>query len=193
MTILLKRCKEHEYMGAFNCPNNCPNNKKVLEELSKNFTEFVFKKPQIIFGTERKMTKKVADALKNNMKKIIETRKKKSEDQVVKTCNAYLKKNGWYPHTMFTGGIPIGGGRYASNPCKGIPDCIAFNPTLRKLLWIEYKKEEGGVLSTEQKIWHERLKRTDQLIFVVNSLKSLKQQLEESGLCMMKKDSPLEK
>ncbi len=101
---------------------------------------------------------------------------KKSEVEVVKSCNTFLKKHGWFPHTMWTGGIPLGNGRYATNPCKGIPDCIVISPTLKKLVWIEYKRSDGGVLSYDQQIWHKRLEHGSQTVLVVNSLKSLKEQ-----------------
>ncbi len=114
-------------------------------------------------------------------KKIIPTTDKiLSEDQVVKACTLYLKKEGWITHTLFTGGIPLGGGKYATNPCKGIPDCIAFNMKLNKVIWIEYKKSKGGIVSSEQEYWHNMLKHCGSTIFVVNSLKSLKEQLDAS-------------
>ncbi len=102
-----------------------------------------------------------------------------SEDQVVASCKVFLKKNGWTPFTLFTGGIPLGGGRYATNPCKGIPDSLVFNIEKNRMIWIEYKKSKGGLVSTEQRLWHVMLKQCGQTVLVVNSLKSLKEQLDE--------------
>jgi len=107
---------------------------------------------------------------------------KKSEDKVVKSCNTYLKKNGWVTKTMFTGGIPLGGGRYATNPCKGIPDCLAFNDKESVMIWIEYKREEGGIVSPEQKAWHFMLRACGQIVCIVNNIESLKKQLKDWGL-----------
>lgn len=100
-----------------------------------------------------------------------------TEDQVVASCAKWLKSQGWIPRTLFTGGIPIGQGRYATNPCKGIPDCIAFNIIQNKTIWIEYKKSKGGIISPEQAEWHFHLKRCGQTVFIVTSLESLKEQL----------------
>lgn len=103
-----------------------------------------------------------------------------TEDQVIASCTRWLKANGWEPRTLFTGGIPIGQGKYATNPCKGIPDCIAFNIFQNRVIWIEYKKSKGGIISPEQEQWHYQLKRCGQTLFVVTSLESLKEQLNES-------------
>lgn len=100
-----------------------------------------------------------------------------TEDQVVAACSRWLKANGWVCKTLFTGGIPIGGGRYATNPCKGIPDCIAFNTQLKKIIWIEYKKSKGGIISYEQEVWHSMLRTCGEEVYVVTSLQSLKDQL----------------
>lgn len=111
-----------------------------------------------------------------------------SENDVVKKCNKYLKDNFWLPKTMFTGGIPIGGGKYATNPCKGIPDCIAMNMKLHLTIWIEYKKSHGGILSYEQQVWHKLLRLSGQTVFVVNSVASLKEQLSEFLLTKTQKE-----
>lgn len=116
-------------------------------------------------------------------KKVISTQDKtQTEDQVVKVCTLYLKKEGWITYTLFTGGIPIGEGRYATNPCKGIPDCIAFHLQTNKTIWIEYKKSHGGLISPEQDYWHKMLRHCGSTVFVVNSLSSLKDQLSNLSL-----------
>jgi len=103
----------------------------------------------------------------------------KSEKQVVAACHKYLKANKWTPITLFTGGIPIGGGRYAENPASGIPDSINFHSDGR-ILWIEYKKEGGGVLSDMQRIWHNSLRKGGYEVIVISDLKQLKEYLNES-------------
>lgn len=105
--------------------------------------------------------------------------KKKSEDTVRKACNKYLKDNGWIQFTLFTGGIPIGGGKYATNPAKGIPDCIAFNRTTKQMIWIEYKNSEGGLLSIDQKDWIYLLTLCGNRVYVISSLKQLKEFLTD--------------
>lgn len=100
-----------------------------------------------------------------------------SEEVVVKQCVAYLKSLGWVTKTLFTGGIPIGGGRYATNPAKGIPDSIAFHVKERRMVWIEYKKSKGGILSSEQIEWHNLLKHCGSEVWVINSIHTLEEHL----------------
>lgn len=106
-------------------------------------------------------------------------KKSKSEDQVIAQCKKYLFKAGWNPVTLFTGGIPLGGGRYATNPAKGIPDSLVFHLETGRMVWIEYKKTVGGRITPEQKTWHTWLEKCGQTIWVVNSLETLKEKLQE--------------
>ncbi len=103
-----------------------------------------------------------------------------SEDEVVKQCVDYLRKNGWTTKTLFTGGIPVGNGRFVTNPAKGIPDSINFHIGTKRCVWIEYKKSHNGLISPEQKDWHNLLKHCGYEIWVVNSLKCLKEFLDET-------------
>ncbi len=48
------------------------------------------------------------------------------------------------------------------------------------MIWIEYKKSKGGVISFEQESWHILLKNSNQEIYIVTSLQSLKEQLNSS-------------
>lgn len=105
-------------------------------------------------------------------------RRKKSEDVVRKACNAWLKNNYWIQYTLYTGGIPVGGGALAKNPAKGIPDCVAFNRRLKRMVWIEYKNSEGGTVSIDQKDWHYLLKLTGNMVWVICSLQELQEQLK---------------
>lgn len=98
-----------------------------------------------------------------------------SEEAVIKQCKDYLHKSGWVTKTLYTGGIMTGSGRYATNPAKGIPDTINFHPGTKRLVWIEYKKSHGGVISQEQKEWHNLLTHCGCEVWVVNSLKILKE------------------
>lgn len=102
-----------------------------------------------------------------------------TEDQVVKECTIYLRKHGWITKTIYTGGIPLGHGRYATNPAAGIPDCIAFHIVTKRVLFIEYKKSKGGILSQDQKEWHDLLRHCSQTILIINSLESLKERLND--------------
>jgi hypothetical protein len=106
-------------------------------------------------------------------------KKKQSEDTVVDICVDYLKKLGWMPVTLYTGGIPTKYGRLAKNPAKGIPDKIFFNFSKHKMIWVEFKKSHSGIVSNEQKAWHVLLKHCSQTVFLVNSLDSLIEQLIE--------------
>lgn len=106
--------------------------------------------------------------------------KVQSEEDVVKQCTDYLRKNGWITKTLFTGGIPTASGRFIPNPAKGIPDSINFHIGNKRMVFIEYKKSHGGVISQEQKEWHNLLKHCGCEIWVVNSLKCLKEFLDES-------------
>lgn len=115
---------------------------------------------------------------KVGIKVVAKSDKIQSEDEVVKECKDYLKKNGWDPRTIYTGGIPIGFGKLAANPAKGIPDCIAFNKKTGKMIWIEYKKSKGGIISDEQNEWHKLLRIAGHTVHIINSLKLLKEVLE---------------
>ena len=124
---------------------------------------------------------KLSDYMKKPIGKKISNlsgKKVQSEDEVIYDCVEHLSSRGWECTTLFTGGIPVGGGRYAPNPAKGIPD--SFNTKGSKCAWIEYKKSSGGILSAEQETWHRRLRICNHIIFVVNSLESLKEQMNEA-------------
>ncbi len=110
----------------------------------------------------------------------MKTPSKKSESQVVTACRKYLKDNGWTPITLFTGGIPIGNGRYAENPAKGIPDSMNFHNSGR-ILWIEYKSSTGGIISDDQRIWHNSLRRGGYEVIVIHSLDALKMYLNSES------------
>lgn len=100
--------------------------------------------------------------------------KDQTEVQVVAECTKYLRGLRWVVKLLYTGGIPLAGGKRAPNPAKGIPDCVAFHPESGKMIWIEYKRSHGGLISEDQKIWHDLLRICGQKIYVINSLKSLK-------------------
>lgn len=102
----------------------------------------------------------------------------KLESQVVQLCRKWLKTQGWEPITLFTGGIQTAR-VMVKNPAKGIPDSLNFHIETKRMLWIEYKREKGGKVSPEQAIWHLYLRTCGQIVFVVNSVESLKKQMEE--------------
>lgn len=105
---------------------------------------------------------------------------KKSENDVRKACNKWLKDNFWVQKTIYTGGIPAQGGVYVTNPAKGIPDCIAFQRRTKRRVWIEYKNSSGGLLSIDQKDWHYLLRLVGDEVYVISSLKQLKEVLGET-------------
>lgn len=105
---------------------------------------------------------------------------KKCENVVRKECNKWLKDNNWIQFTIYTGGIPLSGGGYATNPAKGIPDCIAFHRKTKRMIWIEYKNSTGGLLSIDQKDWHYLLKLTGGEVFIISSKKQLIEVLGET-------------
>lgn len=109
-----------------------------------------------------------------------------TEKQVVTSCRAWLKRNGWESFTIYTGGIPTYTGAMVPNPCKGIPDSINFYNDLPITVWIEYKSSIGK-LAEEQKEWRDRLLSKGNIWILVNSLSSLKQQVKEI-LQMWKKE-----
>lgn len=106
--------------------------------------------------------------------------KVQTEAQVISECKKYLLKEGWVWKTIYTGGIPTSGGSFATNPSKGIPDCICFHTKTNKMMWIEFKKSKGGIISQEQKDWHNLLRNSGQVVYVINSLSLLKEKLNES-------------
>lgn len=114
------------------------------------------------------------------VKVVAKSDKVQTEDQVVVECKKYLQSKGWITKTIYTGGIPTASGRYAENPAKGIPDCVAFHPPTKRMIWIEYKKSKGGMISQEQEAWHLLLKTCKQEIFVINSKKLLEEVLNDT-------------
>ncbi len=99
------------------------------------------------------------------------------EREVRKACNDWLKKNGWIVNTIYTGGIPLPGGRMAPNPCVGIPDTLCFHIQTKTKMWIEYKRNKGGSLSIDQINFHKLLTMTGDKVLVVTSLPTLKELL----------------
>ncbi len=110
-----------------------------------------------------------------------------TEKQVVTSCRAWLKRNGWECFTIYTGGIPTYTGAMVPNPCCGIPDSINFLKSKQLTIWIEYKSSIGK-LSKEQKEWRDRLFECGNIVITVNSLESLKQQIKEI-LSLMEKEN----
>jgi hypothetical protein len=100
-----------------------------------------------------------------------------SEDQVIAKCIPYLKRNGWVCKRIYTGGIPTPSGGYVPNPAKGIPDFICFHIESKKMVWIEFKKSKGGLISQEQTTWHKLLELCGQKVIIVNSLSKLMEEL----------------
>ena len=112
--------------------------------------------------------------------KRVEKVKTQTENQVRSACNKWLKDNNWIQKTIYTGGIPTGHGGYAINPAKGIPDAICFHRATKRMIWIEYKNSAGGTLSIDQKDWHYLLRLCGCEVFVITSLKELKEVLNEA-------------
>lgn len=101
--------------------------------------------------------------------------KGKNEDTVRSECNKWLKETGWIVKTIYTGGIPVAGGRLASNPAKGIPDTIIFKNN--KKYWIEYKRTENGHTTIFQRNFHYLLRATGDKVLIISSLTMLKKEL----------------
>lgn len=99
----------------------------------------------------------------------------KDEDTVRKECNQWLKSQGWIVRTIYTGGIPVNGGRLATNPSKGIPDTLVFKGN--KKYWIEYKRTSGGHTTIYQRDFHYLLKATGDKVLIITSLTMLKKEL----------------
>lgn len=102
--------------------------------------------------------------------------KGKDEKQVRSECNTWLKDTGWIVKTIYTGGIPVGNNRLATNPSKGIPDTIVFKGD--KKYWIEYKRTEGGHTTIYQRDYHYLLRATGDKVLIISSLTMLKKELQ---------------
>lgn len=105
----------------------------------------------------------------------------KLESQVRKDCLKLLKQNGFLARTLYTGGIPTGGGNLAPNPAIGIADTLVVHPFKKCLFFVELKRNSGGKLSPEQQtfIWDVTQCNID--VFVVTSAKMLELKLKEKG------------
>lgn len=99
----------------------------------------------------------------------------KDEDTVRKECNQWLKSQGWIVRTIYTGGIPVNGGRLATNPNQGAPDCIVFKD--KHKVWIEYKRTSGGHTTIYQRDYHYLLRATGDTVLIITSLTMLKKEL----------------
>lgn len=90
---------------------------------------------------------------------------------------SWFKKNYWPEHRIFA--IPNGGHRSKSQAmalkcegvCPGVPDLMI--PSLK--VFIEMKREKGGVLSKEQKEWIEYLNKNGYIVKVCNGCEEAKQ------------------
>lgn len=101
--------------------------------------------------------------------------KGKNEDTVRSECNKWLKDNGWIVKIIYTGGIPLYGGKLGPNPARGIPDAIIFKNS--KKYWIEYKRTEGGHTTVFQRNFHYLLRATGDTVLIISSLTMLKKEL----------------
>lgn len=100
----------------------------------------------------------------------------KDEKQVRLECNQWMKNNGWIVKTIYTGGIPVGGNRLATNPAKGIPDTIIFKGN--KKYWIEYKRTSGGHTTIYQRDFHYLLQAAGDKVLIITSLTMLQKELK---------------
>jgi len=62
-----------------------------------------------------------------------------------------------------------------TNPAEGIFDTINYHCSSNTLMWIEYKRSKGGVISEQQLKWYHMLQDCGQQAYVINSLKLLKE------------------
>ncbi len=107
----------------------------------------------------------------------------KLEKSVRNECNDYMRKQlRFQVVTLYTGGIPTGGGKLATNPAKGIPDTLVFNLFKKIKFWVEYKRNDGGIISQAQLNMHAFLKACGDIVIVTTSLPDLKSQLVRYGI-----------
>lgn len=104
------------------------------------------------------------------------TEKLLTEKQVKIKVVGYLRKQGWEVFTVYLGGIPTGLGMLASNPLKGFPDLICTHSGQKEIMYVELKKTKGGKVSTEQLVWHARLRDCNQKVYVITSIEDLKKE-----------------
>lgn len=105
----------------------------------------------------------------------------KDEDQVRKECNQWLKLEGWIVKTIYSGSIPLPNGMRATNPNKGVPDCIVFKG--KHKVWIEYKRTSGGHTTIYQRDYHYLLRATGDTVLIITSLTMLKKEFQRLNLC----------
>lgn len=105
----------------------------------------------------------------------------KLENEVRKDCLKLLKTYGFLSRTLYTGGIPVGGGKLVPNPAIGIADTLVVHPIKKCLFFVELKRNSGGKLSPEQQtfIWDVTQCNID--VFVVTSATMLERKLKEKG------------
>ena len=105
----------------------------------------------------------------------------KDEKQVRSECNEWLKSQGWIVKTIYSGYIPLPGGRRGTNPNKGCPDTIIFKGKYK--IWIEYKRTSGGHTTIYQRDYHYLLKATGDTVLIITSLTLLKKEFKRLNIC----------
>lgn len=105
----------------------------------------------------------------------------KLENQVRKECLNFLKTFGFISRTLYTGGIPTGGGKLAPNPAIGIADTLVIHPVKKCLFFVELKRNSGGKLSPEQQTFIWDVSQCNIDVFVVTSATMLEMKLKEKG------------
>jgi len=105
----------------------------------------------------------------------------KLEREVRKDVLKFLKTYGFIARTLYTGGIPTGGGKLAPNPAIGIADTLVTHPVFKHVFFVELKRNSGGKLSPEQQTFIWDVSTCGVEVFVVTSAKMLEVELEKKG------------
>ena len=102
--------------------------------------------------------------------------KGKVESDVLKDCLGYLNLCGIYCWRNNTGAVRVGK-RFVRFGKKGSSDILGIMPD-GKFLAVECKRENGGILSDDQKEFLQSITDNGGIAIVVNSVESLKIKLE---------------
>jgi hypothetical protein len=102
------------------------------------------------------------------------------EAPVVKAALEYLELKGVPCWRINSGAYKTERGGFVRYGAKGMSDIHAIGRE-GVSIWIECKKPKGGVLSEEQKKFLDKVNESGGIGIVVNSIESLKIQLEGAG------------
>lgn len=99
-------------------------------------------------------------------------------------CLSFLQQNGIFVWRQNSGAVRVGKRFIRFTSIKGVSDIIGLTSDGR-FIAVECKREKGGVLSPEQKMFLESVKRNGGIGIVANSLDTLISELKKNNVKLL--------